>query len=356
MIHLEAIPTGVLAPRAVVRWGIIGCGDVTEVKSGPGLQRAKRSRLVAVMRRTRSKAIDYARRHDVPCWYDQAENLLQDPCVDAVYVATPPDTHAHYAIMAARAGKPVYVEKPMARHTTECDAMIAAAAAAKRPIFVAYYRRSLPRFRLVAQLLADGVIGDVTGVTYRFAAPYHTQARQWRVDAATAGGGHFLDLGSHVLDLLDHLLGPLTDVAGVAANRASTYPVEDTVAMSFRAGPGVPGTAAWNFATSANEDELVFSGSLGRLTCSVFGFEPVRVATPEGIQTLETERPDHVQQPLIQDVVNDLLGYSAAPTTAVAARRTSVVMDKVLADYYGDRSGPFWEHPERWPGRRPLTS
>jgi predicted dehydrogenase len=344
--------TGFLATRAVVRWGIIGCGDVTEVKSGPGFQRADRSRLVAVMRRNRAKAEDYARRHGVPRWYDDANALLADPEVDAIYVATPPDTHAHYAVLATQAGKPVYVEKPMARHVPECDRMIAAAAAARVPLFVAYYRRSMPRFRLVERLLAEGRIGEITGASYRFAAPFHTNPVQWRVDAATAGGGHFLDLGSHVLDLIDHLLGPLTEVAGTAANLASGYAVEDAVAMSFRTGAGVPGVASWNFAGSPPEDELAVTGTLGRVSFSVFGFEPVRLATADGIQALDAERPAHVQQPLIQAVVDDLLGLRPGPSTGISARRTSAVMDQVLAGYYGGREGAFWEHPQRWPGRR----
>lgn len=344
--------SGFFARRDVVRWGIIGCGDVTEVKSGPGFQKAERSRLVAVMRRNSEKAADYARRHGVPRWYDDAAALIADPEVDAVYVATPPDTHAHYAVQVAQAGKPVYVEKPMARHTPECDRMIAAAAAARVPLFVAYYRRSMPRFRLVERLLGEGSVGTITGLTYRFTAPFHASPAQWRVDAATAGAGHFLDLGSHVLDLIDFLTGPVTEVRGNAANLASAYAVEDAVAMSFRTGTGAPATAAWNFAGNPAEDELALTGTRGRLSFSVFGFEPVRLATPEGIQSLDAERPAHVQQPMIQAVVDDLLGLRANPSTGVSARRTSVVMDRVLEAYYGDRSAAFWEHPERWPGRR----
>lgn len=344
--------SGSLAHRDVVRWGIIGCGDVTEVKSGPGFQQAERSQLVAVMRRDRTKAEDYARRHGVPRWYDDAEALLADAEVDAVYVATPPDTHAHYAIRAAQAGKPVYVEKPMARHVPECDRMIAAAGAARVPLFVAYYRRSMPRFKRVERILGEGRIGQITGVTYRFAAPFQTNPSQWRVDAATAGGGHFLDLGSHVLDLIDHLLGPVTEVAGTAANLASAYAVEDTVAMSFRTAAGVPGAAAWNFAGSPADDELAVTGTLGRVSFSVFGVEPVRLATVDGIESLDAERPAHVQQPMIQAVVDDLLGLRPAPSTGVSARRTSAVMDRVLQGYYGDRNRAFWETPECWPGRR----
>jgi 1,5-anhydro-D-fructose reductase (1,5-anhydro-D-mannitol-forming) len=110
--------------RTLIRWGMIGCGDVTEVKSGPGFQKAAGSALMAVMRRNGGLAADYARRHGVPRCYDRADALLADDEVDAVYIATPPDTHADYALLAAAASKPAYVEKPMARHTPECDRMI----------------------------------------------------------------------------------------------------------------------------------------------------------------------------------------------------------------------------------------
>src|SRR6185436_2348451 len=94
-----------------IRWGAIGCGDVCEVKSGPGFQKAAGSQLVAVMRRDRDKAADFARRHGVPRFYADAEALIADPEVNAIYVATPPSTHMLYTKMAAAAGKPVYVEK-----------------------------------------------------------------------------------------------------------------------------------------------------------------------------------------------------------------------------------------------------
>src|SRR5687768_17696565 len=128
----------ILAIMKPIRWGIIGCGDVTEVKSGPALQNAEHSRLVAVMRRTGSLARDYAERHGVPRWYDDADALIGDPEVDAVYVATPPDSHKDYTLRAARAGKPVYVEKPMALNFAECQAMVQACRDAGVPLFVAF--------------------------------------------------------------------------------------------------------------------------------------------------------------------------------------------------------------------------
>ncbi len=342
-----------LAGRSVIRWGIIGCGDVTEVKSGPALQQASGSQLVAVMRRQGALAADYARRHGVPRWYDRAEALIHDPEVDAVYIATPPDAHASYALQVAAAGKPAYVEKPMARHLPECERMVAAFADGRQKLFVAYYRRCLPRFLQVRDLLAQGALGRPTAIRHTWSAPSHRDAGDaWRVDAARAGGGLFLDLGSHLLDLLDFLFGPLSDVSGAAANLASNYAVEDSVTASFRAG-GVPGAAAWNFASAVREDILEITGTEGRVSLSVFGNEPLRLETAAGLKTFERPNPPHVQQPLIQTVVDDLLGRGECPSTGESARRTSRVMDEVLAGYYGGRSDEFWRRPETWPGRRP---
>jgi 1,5-anhydro-D-fructose reductase (1,5-anhydro-D-mannitol-forming) len=342
-----------LAGRTEIRWGIIGCGDVTEVKSGPGFQKATGSRLVAVMRRQPALAADYARRHGVPRWYDRADALIEDAEVDAVYIATPPEAHAHYALLVAVAGKPAYVEKPMARHTPECSRMIEVFARAGQKLFVAYYRRCLPRFVQVKELLAAGALGRPTEVRLHFTEPrHHETGGAWRVDARKAGGGLFLDLGSHALDLLDHLFGPLTNVAGVAANLASAAPVEDVVAMSFQTENGVPGTAAWNFASAARDDTFEISGTGGRLICSVFGNESLRLETESGVQTIDRPNPPHVQQPLIQTVVDDLLGRGVCPSTGESARRTSRVMDRVLAAYYGGRDDEFWLRSETWPGRR----
>src|SRR5690349_1560132 len=196
-----------------VRWGIIGCGDVTEVKSGPAFQLAPGSELVAVMRRNGELAADYARRHGVPRWYSRAEELVDDKEVDAVYVATPPGSHLELALMACAAGKPAYVEKPMARSFSECRRMIDAFEAAKVPLFVAYYRRALERFRAVRDLVATGKLGVVTGVSYRFAShPHEAPAGgevPWRLRPVESGGGLLLDLGSHTLDILDFILGSL---------------------------------------------------------------------------------------------------------------------------------------------------
>lgn len=334
-----------------MRWGIIGCGDVTEQKSGPGFRHARGSELVAVMRRNGALAADYARRHGVRRWYDDAALLLADPDVDAVCIATPPDTHCHYTLLAAAAGKPAYVEKPMARHTPECDRMIEAFAAAGQKLFVAYYRRSLPRWVRAQELIEDGALGRLTGVSYRLAQPKHLGVPSWRTCVEQAGGGHFLDLTSHALDLIDHLVGPLTGVHGHAANLASSYAAEDTLSASFLAG-GVPGTVACNFAAALPDDLLTITGTKGEIRAPVLGHEPVLVETSAGLQRWDMPPPPHIAQPLIQACVDDLLGLDTAPSAGESARRTSRVMDTILEAYYGGRRDEFWLRPETWPGRR----
>lgn len=339
-----------------IRWGIIGCGNVTEVKSGPGFRLAEGSELVAVMRRNGALAEDYARRHGVPYWYDDADAVIEHPEVDAVYIATPPGSHLEYALRVCAAGKPAYVEKPMARNTAECQEMVEAFRAAGLPLFVAFYRRGLPRFLKTKEMVEEGRIGQITGVSYRFSSSSHRrldpQSLPWRLVAEEAGGGLFLDLGCHTLDILDFILGPLQDVQGMAANLASACDVEDSVVMQFATPLGALGTASWNFASGAGEDIIEITGTEGRITLSTFGNEPVQMETREGREGFDLPNPPHIQQPLIQTIVDELRGRGRCASTGESATRTARVMDAVLDGYYGGREDAFWERPDTWPGRR----
>ena len=317
------------------------------MKSGPAFQRAEGSALAAVMRRTPHLAEDYARRHGVPRWYASASDLIHDPDVDAVYVATPPGAHLELALAVAAAGKPAYVEKPMARSHAECRRMNEAFAAAGLPLFVAYYRRALPRFVRLRALLEEGRIGRPVSLSYRYARPRPTVTGvdPWRLDPRQAGGGLLLDLGSHALDLFDWLFGALGDVSGSAARRGPDRGVvEDVVAMSFRAEDGLVGAAVWDFAgVGPHEDRVQVSGSEGLLRFSVFGDEPITLVTPRGEESFVLPHPAHIQEPLIQSVVDALRGKGSCPSTGETAARTSRVMDQVLAAHYGGREDAFWE-------------
>jgi predicted dehydrogenase len=320
---------------------MIGCGDVTEVKSGPGFQKAERSRLVAVMRRNGRLAKDYALRHGVPKWYDAAEALVADPEVDAVYVATPPYAHKEYTLRAARAGKPVYVEKPMAMRFPDCRPMIEVCRAAGVPLFVAYYRRALPRFLKVKEIIEAGMIGQPRAVTvalYRPDVPSRGGRSDWRVDPAVAGGGRFVDMGCHTLDFLDYVLGPIRAASGLATNQTKRYLAEDTVAAAFEFESGVEGAGLWWFASPIAADRTEILGTRGRVSFASFDDAPVLLEAGGETSEFAIPHPPHVQQPLIQTVVDQLNGLGQCPSTGESAARTNWVMDQILASYYGATS------------------
>ena len=335
-------PTAPALARDVVRWGIIGCGDVTEKKSGPGLQKAAGSALVAVMRRSAEKAADYAKRHGVPRWYADPQTLIDDPEVDAVYVATPPGSHREYAERVAAAGKPVYVEKPMGRDHGECVAMVEACRAARGgkgvPLFVAYYRRALPKFVRIQRLIDEGRIGTVRFVQMTlFQRPNPLEADRatlpWRVIPEIAGGGRFLDLASHALDVLDFLLGPIAEAAGRADNQAGLYDAEDVVAGTWAHQSGVVGTGVWCFTAHDRVDRCEIVGSKGTLTFDILDGGPTHLWTAGGREQFDDPSPEHIQQPLIQTVVDALRGKGECPSTGESAARTNWVMDRLLATY-----------------------
>ncbi len=319
-----------------IRWGIIGCGDVTEVKSGPGFQQASNSALVAVMRRNGALAADYARRHGVPKWYDDGQALIDDPDVDAVYIATPPNAHMSYTLAAAKAGKPVYVEKPMAMNFDECWAMIEACQMAGVPLWVAYYRRALPRFLKVKELIDSGAIGEPRTVTvtfYRKWRPAEPGNLPWRVLPEIAGGGLFVDLAAHTLDYLDYFLGPIQSVQGYASNQAGYYPAEDVVTGSFVFASGVQGVGIWSFSSFTNLDQTEIVGDAGKLTFTSFTTDPIQLTTGRGVTEFDLDHPAHIQQPLIQSIVNEFNGVGACPSTGVSGARTTWVMDQLLAGW-----------------------
>ncbi len=324
-----------------VNWGIIGCGNVTELKSGPAFNKVEHSRLVAVMRRNATLAQDYAKRHGVPKYYSDASKLINDPEVNAIYIATPPDTHAMYAIEAMHAGKPVYVEKPMARNYQECQEMIRISKETGMPLFVAYYRRTLPAFLKVKELIENGIIGKPLMVNIRLYKSsgdkdQYPDKQSWHVNPEIAGGGYFYDLASHQLDYLDYVFGPITEVHGIAHNLAGYYAAEDTVSAAFTFGTGVTGTGSWCFIVpkGSEEDIIEITGTKGKLSVSSFLHGDVKLTSPEGTISFSFQNPENIQHHLISQVVQTLQGEGECVSTGSSASRTNRVMEEIVKEYY----------------------
>jgi predicted dehydrogenase len=321
-----------------INWGFIGCGEVTEKKSGPAFNEVEGSQVVAVMSRSENKARSYAERHHVRKWYTDASELIEDPDVNAVYIATPPSSHATFAIMAMRAGKPCYIEKPLAASYNDCIRINRISEQTGVPCFVAYYRRYLPYFQKVKEIIESGTIGNVVNVQVRFSVPPRDLDFQsgkempWRLQPDIAGGGYFYDLAPHQIDLLQNLFGVITRAHGYPANRAHLYQAEDTLSACFFFESGIPGSGSWCFVghESAKEDCIEVIGEKGSLSFSVFTYQPIEVITSEGKNSITVPNPPYVQLPLIKSVIQHLQGIGKCDCTSVSATAVNWVLDRVL--------------------------
>lgn len=317
-----------------LNWGIIGCGDVTEVKSGPAFNKVPNSSLVAVMRRDAAKAKDYAQRHGVPKWYDNAEQLINDPEINAIYIATPPLQHEAYTLLALAAGKPVYVEKPMTLNAEAAARMKAAADKYNVKLSVAHYRRAQPMFLKVKQLLADHAIGDIRFVSLQMLQPpasnlIAASAVNWRLDPAVSGGGLFHDLAPHQLDLMIYFFGKVKQATGIAVNQACLYPADDLVTgqLLFENGVVFNGTWCFTVAPDNSRDVCEITGANGSISFPVFGSKVILRRDGQTEEFIFDLLP-HVQQPMIEKVTNYFLGRGENPCSAADAIASMQVMDR----------------------------
>ncbi|RPI45144.1 MAG: gfo/Idh/MocA family oxidoreductase [Bacteroidetes bacterium] len=321
----------------MIRWGMIGCGNVTEKKSAPAFSKIPGSRLVAVGSRTPGRAEDYARRHGVPEWHKDPYEVIRNPGVDIVYIATPPGSHLEYALEAISAGKPVYIEKPMARTWQECLVINDMADKKNVPVYVAYYRRALEYFNRVKEIIDSGSLGRTLAIhiqQYFPARPedYNRVDPPWRVVPEISGGGYFHDVGCHALDILFYLFGDPVSVMGTRINVAGIYQAEDTVSAILRLPGEVVATAGWSFIVpeACHKDLVEVTGEKGRIRFSIFSFRPISLQMGNLTEAFPVVQPEHIQMPLIRSIVRALNGEGTCPSTGTTAAVTSRVMDEIL--------------------------
>ena len=314
-----------------INWGIIGCGNVTELKSGPAFNKVPHSKLLGVMRRDENLLKDYAIRHQVPMTFTNASELIHHPEINAIYIATPPNVHEQYAIEALRANKCVYVEKPMSTTVAACSNMHRVASEIGGKLAIAHYRRALPIFLKIKSLLAKNYIGkirDVKIIMHKKAAPIAYYQNNWRVNKEAAGGGLFYDLAPHQLDLVMYFFGEAVSYAGTAINKAGLYKVEDTVIGKMQLKDGIEFTGEWCFASDreTEQDEFIITGSTGIIQFAVFG-QQIQIIKDGKIEHLNFDPPTHIQQPMIEKIVNYFLGMGNNPCSAAEAIKSMRVME-----------------------------
>jgi len=314
-----------------ITWGIIGCGDVTEVKSGPAFNRVPNSELIAVMRRNKLLAEDYANRHQVKKWYSDADALINDKDINAIYIATPPDSHEEYTIAAFKAGKPVYVEKPMALNSSEARRMLEASEKYSCKLSIAHYRRAQPKFLEIRQLIRNNILGDILSAEIRlFQAPTKDIADTWRVNPLISGGGLFYDLAPHQLDLMLYFLGEPKSVNGSSSNQAKNYLADDYVTADIIFGSNVTFNGIWDYTVTQDKelDLCEIKGTKGILRFPIFT-DGCQLILEGQTKELRFDPIQHVQQPMIEQVVNYFLDKGPNPCSASEAVVVMEMMDQV---------------------------
>lgn len=323
-----------MSNQKIIRWGIIGVGDVCEIKSGPAFYKATNSQLLAVMRRDNEKAKDFALRHQVPLHYDNADALLANSEIDAIYIATPPAFHKDYALAALAAGKHVYIEKPVTLNAAECDDIIRAEQQSGKKVSAAHYRRYVPCFVKFADLLKSGAIGQPLLANIDMLQPDASNIitktdDNWRVNPALSGGGLFHDLAPHQLDLLLQWFGPLTDAQGMAINQRKFNKADDCVVGNATFSSGVIFQGRWHFAVNAQQtrDSCEIIGTEGKLSINFFGQQIIRRENADGLQEFKIPNPPHIQQPMIEQVNTYFRGERDNPCSIQEAKAVMEMID-----------------------------
>jgi len=320
-------------------WGMIGCGDVTEVKNGPGLYLAEHSCLIGITNRTRSKAEDWVRRHGHGKVFDSVQELLADPDIDIVYIATTPDCHREYAIACAKAGKHCYVEKPIALSYQEAEAIRDAFSESGTRIFVAHYRRGMSRYKELRRLLKEGAIGKVRGLqvlrtqTQKPEELMDDAKKPWRVRKDISGGGYFYEANIHQLDLIDYLVGAAIDYRFTITNETGLYDSEDIVSLSMLTDQKVMVSGLWCYAAYEAMDRIQIFGDRGSVE-----FQYGKDTEPIHFHTVDKGHWDicpfvhpNIGTENIQDIINELLGCGTCHSTLEAAMRSLKITDAVAS-------------------------
>jgi predicted dehydrogenase len=330
-----------------IKWGMIGCGDVTETKNGPGLYKCRDSELFGITNRTIARARDWVKRHGHGRVFESAEELLACPEIDIVYVATTPDTHREFAQQCARAGKHCYLEKPVAPDYEDAVEIQKAFTKANKRIFVAHYRRAMPRIQKIKAL-----IEKISPVNYVRVVRTGSQkaAEGWRGNPRVSGGGVFFETEVHSIDLLDYLFGPLKNCQFDACEKSGPAP-EEYASLMARGRDNILINGIWRYFSPANRDICEAAGERGFLSFPVMGEGSIlyienkgealnRPGAYEDILSSPNARKivfhpeEHAGQPMEQTIVDELLGRGTCPSTLETAMRSLKICCDMRRHYH----------------------
>lgn len=319
---------------AVLRWGLIGCGDIAGKRVAPSLRDLDTCRLVAVNRAQHDLAEQFARAFGAERWYKDWRDLLKDEEIDAVYIATPPNLHAEQTIAAAEAGKHVICEKPMARNAQACRRMIAACRTAGVRLSIAYYRHFYPVVSRVKQILDSGEIGKVVLAEIRAFENFRPEAedpRSWMIRKRQGGGGPLMDFGCHRIEVLLNILGDVSRAWGNQGSLVTDWDVEDTSVSVLEFQSEARGMLAVSRAIEEPQDTLDIYGSAGSIHVPVLNKGLMTIVTPAGER--REDRPPHqnLHLPYIEAVTQAFLENREPPVPGETGLRVAEIIEEIYS-------------------------
>lgn len=316
----------------IIRWGLIGCGDIAQKRVAPALRDLPNVDFVAVNRARAEFAEEFALKFGAQKWYADWRELIADPDIDAVYIATPVFLHAEQTIAAAEAGKHVLCEKPMALHVEECDQMIAACQAQGVKLGLAYYRHFYPVIARLKDILASGEIGQpilaqINAFEWNDMKP--DNARYWFLTKAKSGGGPMMDFGCHRIEVLMNLFGPINRVQAFNDALLFAREVEDTSAAFFKFEQGLRATLTVTHAAFESQDTLDIFGSQGSLHVPVLNRGELVVKTAQGER--KESHPPHmnIHAPSIEDFTQAISENREPLVTGEIGREVARIVEEI---------------------------
>lgn len=315
-----------------LKWGLIGCGDISRKRVAPGIRDAANSNLVVVNRSDYSKAESFAKEFGAERWTENWQELVSDDTIDAVYIATPVYQHAEQAIASAEAGKHVLCEKPMSLNTADADKMIDACKANNVKLGIAYYRNLYPAVLRIKKIIANREIGKVVHVQSNNFENFNQKPgdpRCWLLEKKKSGGGPMMDMGCHRIEVFVNIMGSVQQITGFNDNIIFKREVEDLSIAHFRFKNGAVGILTSSHAANEPKDTLDIYGIEGSIHVPVLNTGTITVVTDTGTRTEKHPIHPNAHLPIIENFIDSVNSNREPAVTGEMGREITRILDKI---------------------------
>ena len=315
-----------------LRWGLIGCGDISRKRVAPAIKALEQCELVAVARANHTLAESFTQEFSAKRWYKNLQDLITDVEINAVYIATPVYLHKEQTIAAAKAGKHVLCEKPMALHAKDCELMIETCKEHNVSLGIAYYRHFYPVIARLKDIILSGEIGEPVLVEVQAFEWFHRkpgEPRYWLLEKKLSGGGPMMDFGCHRIEVLQHLFGSVKDIQAQLFNVHFKREVEDTAYASLLFKNHTQAIIRVTHAAFEARDTLDIFGTKGTIHIPVLNNGTMIVKTEKGERTENHPPHQNVHQPLIEDFTNALLENITPVVDGQIGKEVNLILDNI---------------------------